>query len=115
MTDAFQEWNDPEADDPAEGDEQKEKTEKKLPTEDFHCAELYEHHAELYVRYLQAFRALEECYDQVIHPQKGEIIHQTMLTTLNRMLDHHVRLIHLSNDPGYLQQYQPHACLKTYD
>lgn len=30
----------------------------------------FQHFACLYIRYLQIFRKLEDCYDQIVHPQK---------------------------------------------
>jgi hypothetical protein len=32
--------------------------------------EAFQHFAYLYVRYIQVFRKLEDCYDQCVHPQK---------------------------------------------
>ena len=52
--------------------------------------------ATLYLKYLQIFRRLEECYDQIVHPQKRRV--------LRRMLDGVMgRLIELKNEMVLLE------------
>ena len=36
----------------------------------------FKHYALLYVKYMQIYKKLEDCYDQMIHPQKrrGEVL-----------------------------------------
>lgn len=42
----------------------------KVPTLDLTKEQAFDHFALLYVRYLQIFKDIEECYDQIVHPQK---------------------------------------------
>lgn len=43
--------------------------------------------AVLYVRYIQIFRHLEEAYDQIVHPQKRQIIRQLLDSVMGRVLE----------------------------
>ena len=41
----------------------------------------------MYVRYIQIFRKLEQCYDQIVHPQKRRIIRTTLDGVMGRLLE----------------------------
>jgi len=43
--------------------------------------------AVMYVKYIQIFRKLEECYDQVVHPQKRRILRHVLDGTMGRILE----------------------------
>ena len=32
--------------------------------------DIFQHLANLYIRYIEIYRKIEECYDQMVHPQK---------------------------------------------
>ena len=36
--------------------------------------EVFEHLGKLYVKYIHIYKKLEECYDQIVHPQKRKDI-----------------------------------------
>ena len=40
--------------------------------------------ATMYIKYIQIFRKLEECYDQVVHPQKRRPIRHILDGTMGR-------------------------------
>jgi len=62
--------------------------------------ELFDYHAELYIKYLSVFRLLQECYDQIIDPQKGESIKKTLNNVIHKLLIHKEKIIHISPDVG---------------
>lgn len=41
----------------------------------------------LYVRYIQIFRQLEKVYDQVVHPQKRQLIRVILNGVIGRVLE----------------------------
>jgi hypothetical protein len=41
----------------------------------------------MYVRYIQIFRKIEECYDQITHPQKCRLIRHVLDGTMGRILE----------------------------
>uniref|UniRef100_A0A672LY53 IQ and AAA domain-containing protein 1-like n=1 Tax=Sinocyclocheilus grahami TaxID=75366 RepID=A0A672LY53_SINGR len=43
--------------------------------------------ATFYLRYLKIFRALEEVYDQVVHPQKRRVVHQVLEGVMGRLVE----------------------------
>merc|ERR1719253_174442 len=46
----------------------------------------FEHHSLLYIKYMQIYKKLEQCYDQMVHPQKRVCIRKMLETTVIRML-----------------------------
>ena len=34
--------------------------------------EAFQHFSYLYIKYVQIFKNLEDCYDQIVHPQKRQ-------------------------------------------
>ncbi len=40
--------------------------------------------ATMYVKYVLVFKRLEECYDQVVHPQKRRLIRHVLDGTMGR-------------------------------
>lgn len=43
--------------------------------------------AAFYLRYLKIFRALEEVYDQLVHPQKRRVVHQVLEGVMGRLVE----------------------------
>ncbi len=43
--------------------------------------------ATFYLRYLKIFRALEEVYDQIVHPQKRRVVHQVLEGVMGRIVE----------------------------
>uniref|UniRef100_A0A673G3T8 IQ motif containing with AAA domain 1 n=1 Tax=Sinocyclocheilus rhinocerous TaxID=307959 RepID=A0A673G3T8_9TELE len=43
--------------------------------------------ATFYLRYLKIFRALEEVYDQIVHPQKTRVVHQVLEGVMGRLVE----------------------------
>eukprot|EP00696_Hemimastix_kukwesjijk_P020327 gnl/Hemi2/9938_TR3446_c0_g1_i1.p1 gnl/Hemi2/9938_TR3446_c0_g1~~gnl/Hemi2/9938_TR3446_c0_g1_i1.p1 ORF type:complete len:833 (-),score=277.98 gnl/Hemi2/9938_TR3446_c0_g1_i1:123-2621(-) len=51
----------------------------------------------LYIRYLDIYKKLEECYDQILHPQKLVLIRSCLDSTMGRVLEMKERLQWISN------------------
>jgi len=43
--------------------------------------------AVMYIKYIQIFRKLEECYDQIVHPQKRLVLRRVVDATIGRILE----------------------------
>lgn len=43
--------------------------------------------ATLYVKYIQIFRALEQAYDQIVHPQKRRVLRHVLDGVMGRVLE----------------------------
>lgn len=50
-------------------------------------AVVYQNLATLFIKYVQIFRKLEECYDQIVHPQKRLVMKNVLDGTIGRMLE----------------------------
>ena len=42
--------------------------------------------ATMYINYIQIFRKLEECYDQIVHPQKRRLVRHILDGTMGRYI-----------------------------
>ena len=49
--------------------------------------EVFQHLASLYVKYIDIYRKLEECYDQMVHPQKRIYIKKILESTICRICE----------------------------
>jgi hypothetical protein len=49
--------------------------------------EVFQHLASLYVKYIDIYRKLEECYDQMVHPQKRIFIKRILESTICRICE----------------------------
>jgi hypothetical protein len=49
--------------------------------------ECFQHLACLYIKYIDIYRKLEECYDQMVHPQKRIFIKKTLECTITRICE----------------------------
>lgn len=43
--------------------------------------------ATMYIKYVQVFRRLEQCYDQVVHPQKRRVLRHLLDGVMGRVLE----------------------------
>lgn len=43
--------------------------------------------ATMYIKYIQIFRKLEQCYDQIVHPQKRRVLRHVLDGTMGRILE----------------------------
>lgn len=43
--------------------------------------------ATMYIKYVQIFRRLEQCYDQIVHPQKRRVLRHVLDGTIGRILE----------------------------
>ena len=50
-------------------------------------AEWFQHHACLYIKYVDIYRKLEDCYDQMVHPQKRADIKRIVESTMLRIVE----------------------------
>ena len=41
----------------------------------------------MYIKYIQIFRKLEQCYDQIVHPQKREVLKNVLNGCIGRILE----------------------------
>ena len=41
----------------------------------------------MYIKYIQIFRRLEQCYDQVVHPQKRRVLRHVLDGVMGRVLE----------------------------
>jgi hypothetical protein len=67
---------------PAEKNEKGEENIKDWPQD-----EVFQHLACLYIKYIDIYRKLEQCYDQIIHPQKRVTIRRTLECTITRICE----------------------------
>ena len=49
--------------------------------------ERFSHCAVLYIKYIEIYRKLEECYDQIVHPQKRIFIKKVLESTICRICE----------------------------
>ena len=49
--------------------------------------EAFQHLAVLYIKYIEIYKRLEECYDQMVHPQKRIFIKKTLECTISRICE----------------------------
>ena len=48
---------------------------------------MLKHFSTMYIKYVLVFRRLEDCYDQVFHPQKRRLLRTTLEGTIGRILE----------------------------
>ena len=49
--------------------------------------EAYQHYACLYIKYMQIFKRMEECYDAMVHPQKRLDVKQVLELVMIRVVE----------------------------
>jgi len=62
--------------------------------------ERFSHFAVLYIKYIEIYRRLEECYDQMVHPQKRIFIKKVLESTICRICEMKKYLIAYNYRPG---------------
>ena len=62
--------------------------------------ELFQHYACLYIKYIDIYRKLEDCYDQIVHPQKRIFIKKTLESTICRICELKKELVMYHPRPG---------------
>ncbi|CAD7971149.1 unnamed protein product [Amoebophrya sp. A120] len=70
-----------------------------LPVESADFQVDFKHFALLYIKYLQIYKKLEDCYDQIIHPQKRRSIKEVLETVIVRLLEVKQQLVHFNPRP----------------
>ena len=55
--------------------------------ENWGLEEKFSHYAVLYIKYIEIYRKLEECYDQMVHPQKRIFIKKVLESTIVRICE----------------------------
>ena len=66
--------------------------------------EAFQHYACLYIKYLQIFNRLSECYDQIVHPQKRIDVKQVLEVVMARVIELKHELVKWN---------PPQSCLQT--
>lgn len=66
------------------------------PPQDEDEEEAFQHFSYLYIKYVQIFKNLEDCYDQHVHPQKRIDIKDVLESVIGRMLEIKEYLVKLS-------------------
>jgi IQ and AAA domain-containing protein len=66
------------------------------PPQDQEEEEAFQHFSYLYIKYVQIYKNLEDCYDQHVHPQKRIDIKEVLEAVIGRMLEIKQYLIKLS-------------------
>ena len=62
--------------------------------------EKFSHFAVLYIKYIEIYRKLEECYDQMVHPQKRIFIKKVLESTICRICEMKRYLMAYNYRPG---------------
>ena len=66
------------------------------PPQDQDEQDAFQHFSFLYIRYVQIFKSLEDCYDQHVHPQKRLDIKEVLESVMGRILEIKEYLVKLS-------------------
>ena len=53
--------------------------------------------SKLYLQYVEVFRNLETCYDQIVHPQKRILLRQLLDASIGRILELKHEMVNLDN------------------
>ncbi|ESO02564.1 hypothetical protein HELRODRAFT_188756 [Helobdella robusta] len=72
--------------------------------------------ATMYIRYIQVFRTLEQCYDQIVHPQKRRLLRVILENTAGRFLELKQELVTLeATDFNYYDDITLNLKLTPHD
>ena len=58
--------------------------------------EMFQQKAAMYIRYIQVYKNLEDCYDQMIHPQKREDIKMALENCIGQLIN--TKYVHSSQN-----------------
>ena len=61
--------------------------------------EIFQHYACLYIKYIDIYRKLEQCYDQIVHPQKRQFIKKVLESTIVRICEMKQDMVVFNNRP----------------
>lgn len=50
-------------------------------------------YSHLYIKYVQCYKILEDCYDQIVHPQKRVLLKEMLESTMLRVVEIKLNLI----------------------
>jgi len=64
--------------------------------------EIFQHLACLYIKYIDIFRKLEDCYDQMVHPQKRIDVKMVLESTMLRVCEIKAQLVEHNPRTGSL-------------
>jgi hypothetical protein len=64
---------------------------------------MFQHYSSLYIKYIDIFRKLEECYDQMVHPQKRVYIKKVLETSILRICE--LKSFLIINNPKEMSIY----------
>jgi hypothetical protein len=73
------------------------------PEEHITWDDAWQHFAVLYVRYVQIMRKLEDCYDQIVHPQKRRDIKVALETVMARLVQVKAEVVRFGPDGAQLE------------
>jgi len=62
--------------------------------------DIFHHLACLYIKYIEIYRKLEECYDQMVHPQKRIFIKKVLECTICRICEFKKDLVAYNTRPN---------------
>lgn len=51
----------------------------------------------MYIQYILTFHKLEECYDQIVHPQKRRLIRHVLDGTMGRYVSESILTVYVVN------------------
>lgn len=55
--------------------------------------EWFRFYSHLYIKYVQCYKTLEDCYDQIVHPQKRVLLKEMLESTMLRVVEIKLNLI----------------------
>jgi len=65
--------------------------------------EWFQYYAGLYIRYIDCYRRLEDCYDQLAHPQKRRLLKEMLENAMVRMCEVKLNLVRYSTHTQVVQ------------
>lgn len=55
--------------------------------------EWFHFHANLYIKYIEVYKKLEDCYDQTVQPQKRTLLREMLENTMVRVIEEKIYLV----------------------
>lgn len=65
--------------------------------------EWFKFYSHLYIKYVQCFQVLEDCYDQLVHPQKRKLLKEMLESTMLRVVEIKLNLIKYNTDTNSIR------------
>lgn len=63
--------------------------------------EWFNYYAQLYIRYIDIYNKLEDCYDQLVHPQKRMLVREILDSTIVRLCETKYQLVKYNTSCDY--------------